>query len=139
MKADLEQMPESMKELAVSAGPSSTRGGQGQKTARRNGLCTTPSGGAAADELATQIKAVLQEGKELTIKLDLDRKNAEGVFSVRFTGKPGTKLAATISESAENKSIVANLGPPVPHSPAASSPSYPGGCESPSTPWWTKG
>jgi hypothetical protein len=105
---DLEQVPSEIKDLVVSM--SSLRLGDA-KEKKKPGETDAQHAlrSAAADEVATQIKAILEEGKELNIRLDLDRKNAEGVFAARFTAKPGTKLAAGIAELAQGKSIVANL------------------------------
>ncbi len=105
---DLERVPDGIKDLAltlvsVGLGEAKAKKKPGESEAHYSFRA------AAADELATQIKAILKEGKGLNVKLDMDRKNAEGVFSVRFTAKPGTKLAADIGELAQAKSIVANL------------------------------
>jgi hypothetical protein len=67
---------------------------------------------AAIDELAGQIKAVVNEGKDLTLKLGVDKETAEVVASLRFTPKPGTKLADGIADLGKGESLLANLTGP---------------------------
>jgi hypothetical protein len=110
MNVDLQQVPDQIKDLIIST--ASLRLGEAkEKKKQKPGETDAQHAfhGAALDELALQLKAVVQDGKALNVKLDLDRKNAEGVFTVRFTPKPGSQLATNIAELAEGKSIVANL------------------------------
>jgi hypothetical protein len=106
---DLDQVPEKIKEVII--GQVARRIGE----AKGDKKPFEPEAAhafriAAADELANQIKAVVTDGKELRLKVELDRKNAEGVVSIRFIAKPGTKLAASLGEVGQEKSILANLG-----------------------------
>ncbi len=108
---NLEQVPAGFKELIVSQAALRLSEAKGEKkpseTEAQHKLRI-----ALADEAANQIKAIVNEGKELTLKLDVDRKTADVVASLRFTAKPGTKLAASIAELGQGSSIVANLTGP---------------------------
>ena len=106
---DLEQVPESIKEVIVGVSSLRLAEAKGEKKdsqseAAYKFLC------AGADEIASQIKAIINEGKDLNLKLDIDRKNGEMVALLRFTAKPGSPLTASIAEVGQEKSIVANLG-----------------------------
>jgi hypothetical protein len=108
---DLEQVPDAIKELIV--GQAALRFSEAKGTRKPGETEATYNFRVAlADEAANQIKAIVNEGRGLTVKWDLDRTNAEVVAMVRFTPKPGSKLAASIASVGQEKSIVANLGGP---------------------------
>jgi hypothetical protein len=106
---NLEQVPAEIKDLIVSTSSLRLAEAKGKKKPSETDA-QFAFRVAAVDEVALQIKSIVEDGKDFNLKLALDRKNAEGVFSARFTPKPGTKLAASVGELAEGKSIVANLG-----------------------------
>jgi len=62
---------------------------------------------AAFDEVATQAKSLLEDGKSLTVKLDVDRKKNDFSLSMSLTGKSGTDLAKNIA----SLSKATGLGP----------------------------
>src|SRR5262249_18811539 len=48
---------------------------------------------AVVDELTTQFKAIVQDGKSVTMRLDIDPKKDEMSLALSFTAKPDSKLA----------------------------------------------
>jgi hypothetical protein len=64
---------------------------------------------AILDQLSAQIKSVLREGGPVEVRLDVDRTAGDLSLSVSVGGKPGSDLAASISDLAKNKSIAAAI------------------------------
>jgi hypothetical protein len=67
----------------------------------------------AIDEFTDVAKAVVTDGADLSLSLDVDRKAGELSLSMNFTGKPGSKLAASIADLGSKNSVgggVAALG-----------------------------
>jgi hypothetical protein len=64
---------------------------------------------AAVDEFNTWVGAVLREGGELGLRLDVDRKAADLSLSVSLTGKPDSDLTSHIRDLGQIKSIAASL------------------------------
>jgi len=60
-------------------------------------------------EANAQVKSIVNDGRELTLRVDVDRKNADLAVTVSFDGKPGTKLASSIADLGKNESLFAGL------------------------------
>ena len=63
----------------------------------------------SAREANAQIKSIVNDGRELTIRLDVDQKKNDLALSFSFDGKPGTKLASEIADLAKRQSLFAAL------------------------------
>jgi hypothetical protein len=63
----------------------------------------------ASEDLAAKIIAVLRDGQQLDLRLDVDRKKEELSGEVALTGKDGTKLATSIADLGQGKSLFAGL------------------------------
>src|SRR5262249_35192435 len=61
------------------------------------------------DELAVQIKSLINDGGTLALSLDLDRKKHDLSLGLRLTPKPGTDLAKDIAALGGAKSVGASL------------------------------
>ena len=64
---------------------------------------------AVIDELAGRLKGLLNEGGDVTLRLDLDRKSPDLSLSLGLAPKPGSPLAADIAALAQTKSVAAGL------------------------------
>jgi hypothetical protein len=64
---------------------------------------------AVIDEAASRLKSLLNEGGDVNLSLDLDRKATDLSLSLSLTGKPGSALAADISSLAQTRSVAAGL------------------------------
>jgi hypothetical protein len=60
---------------------------------------------ALLDEGFAQFKAIVSDGKELTLRLDIDRKSNDATLSLSFSGKTGSKLAGKIADLARVPSL----------------------------------
>src|SRR5262249_52086368 len=60
-------------------------------------------------EANSQIKALVNDGQELTIRIDVDQKNQDLALSVSFNAKAGSKLADEIAALGERESLFAGL------------------------------
>jgi hypothetical protein len=60
-------------------------------------------------EANAQLKSIVNEGRELTIRLDVDQKKNDLGLSVSFDAKPDTKLASDIADLAKRRSLFAAL------------------------------
>lgn len=60
-------------------------------------------------EIETWVKMLDKEAGELTIALDVDRKNSDLALSLGLEGKPGTKLAKSIAALGDARSVSAGL------------------------------
>jgi hypothetical protein len=66
-------------------------------------------GAQAEKELRAQVKGLFNDGRELTIKFDLDRKANDLSVELSLDGKPGSKLAGTIADLGKTTSLFAGL------------------------------
>lgn len=64
---------------------------------------------AAIDELGAQLKSLLNNGGETTLRLDLDRKAGDLSLTVSVAGKEGSSLARRIRDLGQVKSLTASL------------------------------
>lgn len=64
---------------------------------------------AVIDELSGRIKSLLRDGGAVEVRLDLDRKAGDLSLSASIAGKPGSKLATSIRDLAEVRSLAASL------------------------------
>ncbi|HZT82659.1 MAG TPA: hypothetical protein VFA26_20690 [Gemmataceae bacterium] len=62
-----------------------------------------------AREVANRIKAVITEGRELTLKADVDRKKGDLHLDLSVDGQPGSKLAGSIKDLGRAKSVFGGL------------------------------
>lgn len=60
-------------------------------------------------EANAQVKSVVNDGREVTIRIDVDRKNQDLALSVSFDAKPGSKLADDIAALGKRTSLFAGL------------------------------
>jgi hypothetical protein len=63
----------------------------------------------SSKEANAQVKALVNDGRELAIRVDVDRKNNDLALKITFDGKTGTKLAASITELGNRQSLFAGL------------------------------
>ena len=59
--------------------------------------------------MGSQIVALLRDGDNLTLSLNVDRKAGDVSLDLTLKGKEDTKLAGTILELAKAKSVVAGI------------------------------
>jgi hypothetical protein len=59
----------------------------------------------AFEELGNFIKSVLRDGRQLEVRLDVDRKSGELTADVSLDGKPKSKLAGTLEELGRARSL----------------------------------
>jgi hypothetical protein len=64
---------------------------------------------ALLDEVGTRFKSALKDGGEVSLRLDIDRTNGDLNVSASFAGKPGSQLAAEITDLGKVKSLAASL------------------------------
>jgi len=64
---------------------------------------------AAIDEVAAQFKTLLNEGQNLRLGLNINRKQSELSLSLDVSGKPGSGLARTFGDLGKQTSIGASL------------------------------
>jgi hypothetical protein len=67
---------------------------------------------AALDDLAMAIKALVNHGRELQVRVDLDRQGGELAMTGRLTGEPSSPLAQYIARLGKGQSIAAALVTP---------------------------
>src|SRR5262249_10445556 len=60
-------------------------------------------------ETKPRLRSILNDGRELTIRVDVDQKKQDLSVAVSFDGKPGSKLAASIAELGQRQSLFAGL------------------------------
>jgi hypothetical protein len=63
----------------------------------------------ASKESMAQIKSLVNDGSELTIRVDMDRQKNDLALSFSLNGKPGSKLATSIAELGKHTSLFAGL------------------------------
>jgi hypothetical protein len=106
LSLNLDQVPDGMKDLAIGESARFLAGlkehGPPRETEDEKAIRV-----ALLDEAAGDVKTLLQEGGELSLFLDLDRKAEELSLSARLTAKSGTKLAENLAELGRVKSLTA--------------------------------
>jgi hypothetical protein len=108
LTVDLAQVPADLKRTVI-----------GQTELRLANLKDTPMPGeteaqkkfraAVIDEIAARLKSVLNDGSEVTVRLDLDRKSPDLSLALSLTAKPGTALATDLAGLAQTRSLAAGL------------------------------
>jgi hypothetical protein len=63
----------------------------------------------SAKEANARLQSIVNDGRELTIRLDVDQKKNDLALSFSFDGRPGTKLAGEIADLAKRQSLFASL------------------------------
>jgi hypothetical protein len=63
----------------------------------------------SAKEINGQVQALVNDGRELAIRVDVDRQKNDLAIAISFDGKPGTKLAASIANLGKSQSLFAGL------------------------------
>src|SRR5262245_44102177 len=63
----------------------------------------------AFEELAANVKALLRDGNEVTLRVDVDRKNQDLAVEVTADARPDSKLAANVARMGEAQSRFAGL------------------------------
>ena len=63
----------------------------------------------SSKEANAQIKALVNDGRELAIRVDVDRKSGELTLTASFDGKSGTKLAGNIANLGKSQRLFAGL------------------------------
>jgi hypothetical protein len=66
-------------------------------------------GAQAEKELRAQVKSFFNDGRELTIKINLDRKASDLSVELSLDGKPGSKLATAIADLGKTSSLFAGM------------------------------
>jgi hypothetical protein len=101
----IDRLPEAMKRMALAAVESQLAKGKeqpipdelkGAKEFRDK----------AVDELAANIKELLDGGEQVALRLNVDPKAEEVAFELELTGQKGSKLAKDIMSIREHKSVV---------------------------------
>jgi hypothetical protein len=66
-------------------------------------------GAQAEKELRARVKGLFNDGRELNLKIDLDRKANDLSIELTLDGKPGSKLAGAIADLGKTTSLFAGL------------------------------
>jgi hypothetical protein len=108
---DLEQVPTQLKDLVIGEFTRNlSQGKEAKKPDETDAQYKLRC--AAVDEITAHAKAIVNDGKSLSIKIDINPKSDELAASIRFTPKPGTRLAESVADLGGAKSILANLSGP---------------------------
>lgn len=104
----IDQIPDSLKEMGVgylslAAAQAREDKLEGQTKAQKE------FADQSLKESMANIKSLLNDGHELSIKADIDRKKGDLALEFSLDAKPGTKLATHIKELGEVKSLFAGL------------------------------
>jgi hypothetical protein len=101
----IDRLPEPMKRVAVAEIESKLALGKDQKLPNESKAMTAFKE-KAIDDLAANIKAILDGGEEASLRLNVDPKAEEVAFELELTGAKGSKLAKDIKSIRDNKSVV---------------------------------
>lgn len=66
----------------------------------------------AFDALGNDLRAAVRDGRELLLRVDVDRQARELAVEMTLDGKPGSRLATTVAELARRQSLFAGLPGP---------------------------
>jgi hypothetical protein len=104
----LQEIPQKYKDLAISSVEQ-----QLTKEKVKEQLNETPAAKAfrlaTIDEMGSWVKSVLEEGAELSMSVDVDHDAGELSTAVRFSGQSGSKLAESLADLGDKKSVGASL------------------------------
>jgi hypothetical protein len=104
----LDQVPPAVKEIAINQIELKLTEAQEQKPPGETEL-QHEFKVQAIKTVARQLTAVVNDGGDLTVRLDVDRKANDLTIDVALAGKPGSKLATEIAEMGRSKSLFAGL------------------------------
>jgi hypothetical protein len=104
----LDQVPPAVKEIAINQMELKLSEAEEQKPAGETEL-QHQFKVQAIKTVAKQITGVINDGGDLTVRVDVDRKANDLAVEAALAGKPGTKLAASIAEMGRSKSLFAGL------------------------------
>jgi hypothetical protein len=104
----LDRMPPAVKEIAINQielklGEAQEQKPPGESDAQHEFKVQ------ALKTVARQITAVVNEGGDLTVRFEVDRKANDLIAEVTLAGKPGSKLATGIAELGRSKSLFGGL------------------------------
>jgi hypothetical protein len=99
-----DRLPEGMKRMAL-AGVESTLAKVKDQPIPNETKAIRELKEKAIDEIAANIKAVLDGGQELALRINVDRKTEEVSLELELTGQSGSKLAKDIASIKQTKSV----------------------------------
>jgi hypothetical protein len=108
LTANVDRIPEQVRKLAVSAAALQLGNMKEEKLPNETDA-QQELRGAVLDELAAQVKSLLEEAGPINLKLDVDRKKHDLTLSLSVAGKPDTDLAKNIAALGQTKSLAASL------------------------------
>jgi hypothetical protein len=108
LTANIDRLPNQIRKLAVSMAAQQLGEIKEEKLPGETDA-QQAARGAVLDEMAARIKMVVEDGGPVQMSLDVDRKKHELSLSFRLAGNPNTKLAKTIAELGQMKSLGAAL------------------------------
>ncbi|HKA06850.1 MAG TPA: hypothetical protein VKD71_06295 [Gemmataceae bacterium] len=101
----IDRLPENMKLAALAAVEQRLAMGKDQKVPNET-KAIKDFKDKAIDELATNLKSLLEGGEEVALRLNVDPKAEEVALELELAGAKGSKLAKDIASIRENKSVV---------------------------------
>lgn len=100
----IDRIPEALKQFALASIETALTAAKQQKIpAELEKL--DPVKEKAVDSVAGGIKSLLTDGKEITLKLDVDAKKDEIALALELTGKDGSELAKDLADFKSRKSV----------------------------------
>jgi hypothetical protein len=108
LTANLDRLPEQISKLAVSAAALQLGNLKDEKLPGETDA-QQELRGAVLDEVASQVKSLLEDGGPAEVRLGIDRKKHELSLALTVAGKPDTVLAKNIAALARTKSLGAAL------------------------------
>lgn len=108
LRLNLEQIPESIRNMVVGQTARGLAEAKAKKPPRES-PAETQVRLALLDHVANDVKSVLTEGSEVSIRLDVDRKAGELSLQAQLKGKSGSKLAERFAELGKSQSVVAGI------------------------------
>lgn len=100
----IDRIPEALKQFALASIETALTAAKQQKIpAELEKL--DPVKEKAVDSVAGGIKSLLNDGKEITLKLDVDAKKDEIALALELTGKDGSELAKDLADFKSRKSV----------------------------------
>jgi hypothetical protein len=100
----IDRVPEALKQFALASLETALAGGKQQKLPPELEKLD-PVKDKAIDSLAGGIKSILSDGKEITLKLDVDPKKDDISLALELTAKDGSELAKDIADFKTRKSV----------------------------------
>jgi len=108
----IDRLPDAMKKMAIAAVENQLAMGKDQPIPNETKAIKALKD-KSIDELAANLKALLEGGEEAALRINVDPKAEEVALELELTGVKGAKLAKDIASIRENKSVVGGaLGSP---------------------------